>query len=272
MSFPVIRFDQAVRGNTSMVLAPNPNVLILTPLKGAVRHLPRYVELIERLDWPRDHLSVALLEGDSADGTYAVAEGLLPRLGRRARRAELYKRDFGFNMPAGVPRWAPAFQLMRRSVLARARNHLLFRALDDEDWVLWIDVDVIDYPPDILRELLAAMVDIVVPHCVNTPGGKTFDLNNWAAEGTVTLADARGSGLMRLDAVGGTMLLIRADVHRDGLVFPTYRYGVESPKIRKDHPLWGKGEIETEGLGAMASDMGIQCWGMPDIEIIHADE
>jgi hypothetical protein len=86
------------------------------------------------------------------------------------------------------------------------------------------------------------------------------------------LSDRRGSGLTRLDAVGGTMLLVRADLHRDGLVFPSYRYGAESAHIRKDHPLWGKGEIETEGLGAMAADMGVQCWGMPDLEIIHANE
>ena len=77
---------------------------------------------------------------------------------------------------------------------------------------------------------------------------------------------------MRLDAVGGTMLLVRADLHRDGLVFPSYLYGVESSRIRKRHPVWGRGEIETEGLAAMAADMGAQCWGLPDLEIVHADE
>jgi glycosyltransferase involved in cell wall biosynthesis len=256
----------------STTTAPIPRVLILTPVKGAERHLPRYVELIERLDWPREQLSVALLEGDSTDGTHAAAESLLPRLRERTRRAELFRRDFGFNIPPGVPRWAWAFQQMRRAVLARARNHLLFRALDDEDWVLWIDVDVIDYPPDVLKQLLATGYEIVVPNCVKKPGGRTFDKNNWAAEGTVTLSDRRGNGPMRLDAVGGTMLLIRADLHRDGLVFPAFPYGVASTHIRTRHPVWGKGEIETEGLGAMAADMGIQCWGLPDLEIIHANE
>jgi peptide chain release factor subunit 1 len=32
------------------------------------------------------------------------------------------------------------------------------------------------------------------------------------------------------------------------------------------------GELETEGLGIMAGDMGYQCWGMPNLEILHADE
>lgn len=246
-----------------------PKVLIATPIRDAARHLPRYVELIERLDWPRDRLAVGLLEGDSKDGTFATAEQLLPRLGTRAERVELHRRDFGFAMPTGLPRWAPMFQLQRRAALARARNHLLFRSLGDADWVLWVDVDVVEYPPDILSRLLATGFDIVTPNCVTVPGGKTFDLNNWAENGTITLSDRRGSGAMRLDSVGGTMLLVRADLHRDGLIFPPVPYGVESRHIRDRHPVWGKGEIETEGLGALAGDMGIQCWGLPDLEIIH---
>ena len=33
-----------------------------------------------------------------------------------------------------------------------------------------------------------------------------------------------------------------------------------------------RGEIETEGLGIMAHDMGHQCWGMPNLEVRHAKE
>lgn len=46
-------------------------------------------------------------------------------------------------------------QLPRRRALAQARNYLLSRALDDEDYVLWIDVDVQSYPRDLLQVLLA---------------------------------------------------------------------------------------------------------------------
>jgi peptide chain release factor subunit 1 len=247
-----------------------PSVVILTPIKNAAPHLDRYAELVARLDWPRDRLSIGLMEGDSTDDTYVKALELLPQLERRCRRATLLKRDFSFQMPAGAPRWTPAFQLARRSVLARARNHLLFGALGDEDWVLWIDVDVVEYPADIITRLLATRFDIVVPHCVTMPGGATFDQNNWSERGTLGLADRRGAGAMRLDSVGGAMLLVKADLHRDGLVFPTFRYGVESERIRPTHPVWGKGEIETEGLGIMAGDMGVQCWGLPDLEILHA--
>ena len=103
----------------STTTAPDPRVLILTPVKGAERHLPRYVELIERLDWPREQLSVALLEGDSTDGTHAAADvapaappradapgGTLPprfRLQHPSGRAPL-----GAGVPANAARGAGA--------------------------------------------------------------------------------------------------------------------------------------------------------------------
>lgn len=250
----------------------DPSVLILTPVKDAARHLDRHVALVEALDWPRERLSIGFLEGDSEDGTAERLAALAPRLAERCRRVTIVHRDFGFRMPPGVPRWAPAYQLMRRGILARARNNLLFRALDDEDWVLWIDVDLVHYPPEIIRTLLGTGLDIVHPHGVTRPGGPTFDLNAWADGGRSTMQDLRGRGPVRLDSVGGTMLFVRADLHRDGLIFPPFRYGAGSERVRVPHPLGGRGEIETEGFGIMAADMGLQCWGLPDLEVIHADE
>lgn len=69
------------------------------------------------------------------------------------------------------------------------------------------------------------------------------------------------------------MLLIRADIHREGLIFPPFLYCGEH-KLARDPGPWAaygrRGEIETEGLGLMAFDMGHLCWGMPDEEVIHA--
>ncbi|MBX9840980.1 MAG: ANP1/MMN9/VAN1 family protein [Xanthobacteraceae bacterium] len=250
-----------------------PTVLILTPVKNAGRHLSRYVALIERLDWPRSQLSIGILESDSRDATFESLQTLRPRLEARAQSVTILKRDFGFQIPSGVPRWADAIQLARRSTLARSRNHLLSGALDREDWVLWIDVDVVDYPANTIGRLLSEGRDILQPHCVVVPNGPTFDRNAWVNGGRQTMHDLRGSNApVRLDSVGGCMLLVRADLHRDGLVFPAFRYGLESSAIRKPHPVWQAGEIETEGLAMMAGDMGHQCWGLPDFEILHAPE
>jgi len=67
-------------------------------------------------------------------------------------------------------------------------------------------------------------------------------------------------------------LFIRADLHRRGLIFPEEPYGKGNPRIRSSGECYdpeNPGELETEGLGIMASDMGVQCWGLPDLEILH---
>jgi Anp1 len=249
--------------------------LILTPVKQAAGHLDSYFECLERLAYPADLLSLGFLDSDSSDGTYERLQERRDSLESTYRAVTLLKRDFSFQMPAQAPRWTPALQIARRVVLAKSRNHLLFGALGDEDWVLWLDVDVCDYPPDVLVRLLASGKDIVTPHCVRAYGGATFDENAWQSGGDVHMDALRGgSDLVRLSGVGSTMLLVRADVHRQGLVFPPYLYGRESPFARRPSPLVGHGvgEVESEGLGLMAKDMGIECWGMPNLEILHVDD
>lgn len=285
-------------------------VLILTPLKDAEDYLDGYFESLYRLTYPHHLISIALLESDSSDETYGKILGRLPELRRLFRSALAWKRDFGFRVPDGVPRWAEHIQRERRTVLAKSRNQLLFRALSDEDWVLWLDVDIVEYPPDIIERLLGAGKDIVQPHCVRDYGGESFDLNAWRGRGRLHMHDLREEGdIVRLDSVGGTMLLVRADAHRDGLVFPPFPYGRANPLARKRFfpglrqalgvliprkgstdaskltkairgvskrdllnvlEMRSEGEIETEGLGMMAHDMGYECYGLPNLEIRHA--
>ena len=249
-----------------MTVSRPDSVLVLTPVKDATPFLPGYLRLLEALTYPRDALSLGLLESDSGDHTFAELQKRMDGLNQRFRRAGLWKKDFGYRIPRGTHRSAAHLQLMRRSVLARSRNHLLFHALADADWVLWLDVDVIEYPTDIVERLLGTGKSIVQPHCVLDYGGRTFDRNAWRSHGAVHMDELRQEGdLVELDAVGGTMLLVKADLHRDGLIFPPFPYGRANPAARP-----GQGELETEGLGLMGKDMGHRCWGMPNLEIRHA--
>ncbi|GKQ35293.1 glycosyltransferase [Streptomyces sp. A012304] len=252
-----------------------PRILVLTPLKDAAAFLPGHLENLRALDYPREAISLGLLEGDSTDETPELLRQVLPELEAEYRRVTLVHRDVGLQLDG--PRWEPGIQRRRRSALAKVRNQLLFRALADEEWVLWLDVDVTGYPADLVQRLLGAGKDIVVPHCAASPGGPTFDLNtfvlhpgagtlNWSrwlrdgilqppkGFGRTYLDELRGRGLVRVDSVGGTALLVRADLHRDGLVFPSFPY---------------RQLIETEGLAAMAQDMGTACWALPDLEVLH---
>ena len=55
--------------------------------------------------------------------------------------------------------------------------------------------------------------------------------------------------IMPLDGVGGTALLVKAEVHRDGAMFPPFSF----------YHL-----IETEGFAKMARRLGWGCWGLPN--------
>lgn len=252
-----------------------PPVLILTPMKDATRFLPRYFELLDRLDYDKSALSLGIIEGDSTEATYAMAKVALGLRQADYHNTRLIKQDLGLHLTAA--RWERDVQKIRRATLARARNFLLSSMLEDETWVLWLDADLIDYPPDLLTRLMATDKDIVVPRCV-LPDGRDYDLNSFRfdpsrgpAEHPRHLQDGiyqppRGFGRAYLgdlpvspvaqpiDGVGGTALLVRADLHRNGLNFPAFSH---------------RGYIETEGLAMMAKDMGASCWALTDLLITH---
>jgi hypothetical protein len=250
-------------------------ILILTPIKDARRHLPRYFELAKRLETGGAPLSIALLEGDSVDGTYEALQQQLPACRDRFARVLLLQRHDGFEIRG--PRWTPGIQRARRATIARARNRLLAEALGEAEWALWLDADVVDYPADLFMRMAGTGKDIVAAHCIGR-SGRTFDYNTFVFDSTGQddpaylvdglfqppvgagrkyLGDFADRTLVRVDGVGGSALLVRGQLHRDGLNFPAFSY---------------RGYIETEGLAMMARDMGYECWATPQLRVTHASD
>jgi mannan polymerase complexes MNN9 subunit len=156
-------------------------------------------------------------------------------------------------------------------------------------WVLWMDADVIETPPTLIQDLAAYDKPIIAPNCMqryyNKDKGKqdirAYDWNNWVDSETAremaknmgpdelllegyaemptyrTLmgkladlgSDGKGSRIMDLDGVGGATLLVKAEVHRDGAMFPPF-------------PFYHL--IETEGFAKMARRLGFKSFGLPD--------
>lgn len=164
------------------------HVLILTPLKNAEAYLERYFELIDRLSYPKDLITVAFLVSDTTDQTIPIlkqkAEEFLNRQdpSQRYHEIAIYEKDFNFQLPEDK-RHTFELQPLRRSFMARSRNYLLTAALREyHSWVLWLDVDVVEYPNTILEDLQSVNVDVVVPNCLlETEDGSfwAYDKNNW---------------------------------------------------------------------------------------------
>lgn len=252
-----------------------PNILILTPVKDASDYLEKYFVNLNTLTYPKEKISLGFIESDSSDGTFQLIKKKIPELEKKFRKVILLKHDFGFTPEQ--EKYDRNIQFERRAIMAKSRNMLLQRSLQDEEWVLWIDVDVMSFPENIIEIFLETGKEIIVPHCVTEPGGSTFDLNTFMlkeegekiydehdvydgilqpprGKGRHYLEDLREHTIVQVDSVGGTMLMIKAKLHREGLVFPAFSY---------------KRYIETEGLAMMAKDMGYSCGALPNVEIIH---
>lgn len=271
---------QATRGLDRALLqrpTAGDKVAVLVPVRDAAATLPALFAALEALDWPREHLSLAFLEGGSRDESRALLERWCAGPGRGFAAARLFTEPARYTLEG--PRWERRAQRARRGGLAAARNALARQGLGAADWALWIDADIVAFPPGVLRALLAAGGRIVTPHCVRRPGGPSFDLNTFVTDwvpppaerlrhlegglyqpprglGRLYLEDLRYLPKVRVHGLGGTMLLVDAKLHRAGLLFPERPY---------------KHLIETEAFAALAADLGIASYALPQLEILHAE-
>jgi len=62
---------------------------------------------------------------------------------------------------------------------------------------------------------------------------------------------------VKLDGVGGATLLVKAEVHRDGAMFPPFAF----------YHL-----IETEGFAKMAARLNWESYGLPNYLVYHYNE
>lgn len=193
-------------------------------------------------------------------------------------------------------RHALSVQKERRGLMALARNSLVFSTISPStSWILWLDADIIETPSDIIQELASHDKPVlsanVYQRYYNEEEKKNdirpYDFNNWVeseeglklaaslpddeiiVEGYHEMAtyrplmahfyDAKGDKRteMALDGVGGGAVLVKADVHRDGAMFPSF-------------PFYHL--IETEGFAKMAKRLGYEVFGLPNYLVYHYNE
>ncbi|GAA99496.1 glycosyltransferase family 62 protein [Mixia osmundae IAM 14324] len=283
-------------------------VLILCPMKNAIEHIWHYFHLIDSLTYPRHLIQIAVLVSDSHDGTFKRAKELANERQTKWRRHLRYNKISVLNknfadspaMPAagieniGKTRHSFELQIHRRTLLAKSRASLLSAGLSPEvDWALWMDVDIVDYKPTLIEDLLSwsrrlKTADVIVPNCMwkTYDDMGPYDKNNWAETdesmaikaslqpsdiliegypelqtGRYLLADAysrerpeTSPDEMELDGVGGCCTFVRAEMHRNGATFPAYAFD---------------NQIETEGFAQMVKRLGGRMVGLPKYHVFH---
>lgn len=180
----------------------------------------------------------------------------------------------------------------QRAALSKARNTILFTTLNPEiSWVLWLDSDIIETPQTLIQDLASHNKPIVAPNCLikyfepqtNKLVERSYNLNNWQeSDLSRNLGHKIGPDVLlesyneitthrtflaymatdngdpktevHLDGIGASVLLVKADVHRDGAIFPPFVF----------YHL-----IEAEGFAKMASRLGWRAIGLPNYKVYH---
>lgn len=192
-------------------------------------------------------------------------------------------------------RHAMNVQKARRSAMSLARNSLMLSTIGpDTAWVLWLDSDVVETPATLLQDMTKHDKDVLVANCFQRftndngkPDIRPYDYNSWVeSQQGIKLAESMGADdiilegyaematyrllmakiynpkadvheEMALDGVGGTALLVKSEVHRDGAMFPPF-------------PFYNL--IETEGFAKMAKRLGYKPFGLPNYLVYHYNE
>jgi len=239
------------------------NVLIATPVKDCSPWLDKYFENLYNLSYPHSSITLALLESDSSDDCYHKLLSRMDEAASKFRKVILIKKDFDFKLKY-QDRHRDDIQMERRRVQAYSRNLLLYSSLQDEKWVAWLDLDIIEFPNDLLQRTISKDKDILTVNCLRfNEEGKlvNYDLNtrdkyerNLEEIRLNQIIEGKLEEVVEVRIVGGTYLLVRADVHRMGIMFPYFVVN---------------GCIETEGFALIAASSGIKSYGMPYLKILH---
>ncbi|CAM9019577.1 unnamed protein product [Wickerhamomyces anomalus] len=212
----------------------------------------------------------------------------------RFGRIDIYEKNFGQIVGQSFSdRHGFAAQGPRRKLMAIARNWLLTTALrPDHSWVYWRDADVETVPATIIEDLMHHDKDVIVPNIWRPlpdwlGSEQAYDLNSWQeSEGGVELAEQLDEDAVivegypeyatwrphlaylrdpygdeeveiELDGIGGVSILAKANVFRQGAMFPAFSF---------------KKHAETEAFGKLCKTMGFNVIGLPHYVIWHIYE
>lgn len=291
---PVVHYYMNNLTTSRTPIENSETVLILTPL---ARFYQAYWDSLLKLEYPHELISLGFIIPKTKEGNQAYqalqAQVTKTQSGPKAKRfasITILRQDTESPLKSQdeAERHKLENQKVRRAAMAKARNSLLFTTMGPTtSWVLWMDADIVEYPPTLIQDLAAFDVPIIAPNCYQRFYNKDkramdirpYDFNNWIdspqakdlaakmgkddilLEGYAELPTYRQlmaymydptadvGAKVDLDGVGGAVLLVKAEVHRDGAMFPPFAF----------YHL-----IETEGFAKMARRLNWKSYGLPN--------
>eukprot|EP00123_Amoebidium_parasiticum_P015773 comp23141_c1_seq1/m.37355 comp23141_c1_seq1/g.37355 ORF comp23141_c1_seq1/g.37355 comp23141_c1_seq1/m.37355 type:complete len:386 (-) comp23141_c1_seq1:451-1608(-) len=230
---------------------------------GEGRGIREFMETLGQLDYPHDKMHINFL----VYYDYQLYDHLVGVLGamNTSYTISVYRTDhddWHRQIWADQEKDVVQQAVKQRKLLAMYRNKMIMRALAHEDYTLWMAPDVGKMPPDLLKTWVAFKVDAVTT-LENSTVKPYSELQKWGFETMCNVGarddlDRRKDELVMLDLAGGPLLLVKSELHRQGVNFPTF------PLIGSMWEQVGTEGVEMDGICYMATAMGFACWGSPD--------
>lgn len=222
------------------------------------------------------------------------------------RKVTLIRAPF-LDSTFGRSEHAPEKQKARRRLIARARNFILFNSLENEEYTLFLDADIVKMENnDFIHRFIKSEKDIIVPR-VTRGFSQDYDKNTWRgqrqspSEKELELMDTNkwdefkfipmdvpgkmyhlqdhvdklresdvDSALKDLDYVVEIDSVGGAVLFFKSIIF---KQGVIFPASYIVGTTWEREEgfdgIETEGVCYLAKLLGYKCWAMPNLVAVH---
>ncbi|KAF2470079.1 alpha-1,6 mannosyltransferas-like protein subunit [Lindgomyces ingoldianus] len=299
---PVVHYHLNNLTTSRTPIENSETVLILTPL---VRFYQEYWDNLLKLNYPHELISLGFIIPKTKEGNaaYSALQAQVTKTqsgpkNKRFASVTILRQDTEspLQSQSEAERHKMENQKVRRAAMAKARNSLLFTTMGPTtSWVMWLDADIIEFPPTLIQDLAAYDVPIIAPNCFQrfynndekSMDIRPYDYNNWIdsltakemaakmgkddilLEGYAEMATYRSlmtkmydstadpGAKVELDGVGGATLLVKAEVHRDGAMFPAF-------------PFYHL--IETEGFAKMANRLSHKSYGLPNYLVYHYNE
>ncbi|MBA2744578.1 MAG: hypothetical protein H0U43_09800 [Chthoniobacterales bacterium] len=181
--------------------------------------------------WPRSTAGSVLVLMPTRPHLDQATIDRATELARRAtagmRDCRLVRDDTGTAPLRGLP------HQLRQAAMAAIRQGMIDRHLRDEQWVFWVDVDIVEYPESLIDELIARAAGGIAAPLVLMEGdasepisnrfgfgpGRFYDIAGFVENGrwarfTQPYFDQLGP-VYQLDSVG-SCYLVNADLYRNG--------------------------------------------------------
>jgi GT2 family glycosyltransferase len=166
--------------------------------------------------------------------------------------------DEGVSPPRGVP------HPDRQKAMASIRQAMVDRHLKDERWVFWVDADIVQYPPQLIDELISRAEGGMAAPIVLMQGDVREPLSNKYGFGPGRFYDVAGfvengrwarfeqpyfdqlGPIYQLDSVG-SCYLVNADLYRQGA---KHEVDVASRKFLERRDAWPEDSISRNQLSS----------------------